>query len=319
VPVRSQGDFQDWQNVIPGNTATTLWTKTHRYQDLPLVLDPESGWLQNANDPPWTTTFPAALNPDNYPAYIAPRLMYFRAQNSAKMLETTDNISFEEMINYKHSTKMELAERVLDELIPVARQLGNDLAKQAADVLETWDRQAQADSRGAVLFAFWAEEMDFDSMFMQPWQEKLPLSTPNGLADPALAVTTLENVAAQVQKTYGRLDVPWGEVFRLRYGEIDLPANGGDGYLGIFRVLNFMPSENGIFQAVAGDSFVAAIEFSQPVKAMALNSYGNATSPHSTHVGDQLELFNEQKLRPVWRTKAEIKAHLEKSELFSSM
>jgi len=317
VPIRSEGDFQYWQGVIPGNTSTNLWTKFHPYEDLPRVIDPESGWLQNANDPPWTTTFPASIDPDNYPKYMAPRLMYFRAQNSAQMLMNDESITFEEMISYKHSTRMELAERLLDDLILVARQQGQGLGQEAAEVLEAWDKQAQADSRGGVLFAFWAEEMDFESMFAQPWLEDLPLTTPDGLADPAKAVATLEMVAAEMKKTYGRLDISWGEVFRLKYGNVDLPANGGDGYLGIFRVVNFAPSENGRFQSVNGDSFVAVVEFSQPIKAMALNSYGNATQPHSTHVGDQLKLFTQQQLRPVWRTKEEIKAHLEASEVFS--
>jgi acyl-homoserine-lactone acylase len=31
-------------------------------------------------------------------------------------------------------------------------------------------------------------------------------------------------------------------------------------------------------------------------------------------VGDQLRLFAEKKLKPVWRTRAEIEAHLEKKE-----
>jgi acyl-homoserine-lactone acylase len=69
VPVHSQGDFDYWQGIIPGDTSTTLWTKIHPYEDLPRLLDPSSGWLQNANDPPWTTTFPRELSPDNYPSY----------------------------------------------------------------------------------------------------------------------------------------------------------------------------------------------------------------------------------------------------------
>jgi len=35
-------------------------------------------------------------------------------------------------------------------------------------VLNVWDRQADADSRGAVLFAFWAEAIDFDNLFANP-------------------------------------------------------------------------------------------------------------------------------------------------------
>lgn len=70
---------------------------------------------------------------------------------------------------------------------------------------------------------------------------------------------------------------------------MDLPSNGGDGNMGIFRVLDFAPGANGQFQAVAGDSYVAAIEFSNPVRA-ALTSYGNATQ-----LSDQLQMFANKK------------------------
>ncbi|MBD2625740.1 acylase [Trichormus variabilis] len=316
VPVRKEGDFKYWQGIIPGDTSKTLWTKFHPYKDLPKVIDPPSGWLQNANDAPWTTTFPAAIKADNYPAYIAPRgPMDFRPQRSARMLAEDESISFEEMITYKHSTRMELADRILDDLIPVAQQ-GNELAKQAAEVLTKWDRQANANSKGAVLFAAWADKLDFDQAFSQPWNESQPRTTPDGLANPKAAVELLEKVAQEIKKTYGSFDISWGEVFRLRVGNLDLPANGAEGYLGTFRVVNFAPAAEGRFQAVSGDSFVAAVEFSQPVRAMALNSYGNATQPGSSHISDQLPLFADKKLRPVWRTKQEINAHLEGRKVF---
>ncbi|NJM20519.1 MAG: acylase [Richelia sp. RM2_1_2] len=316
VPVREQGDFQYWRGQIQGNTSKTLWTKTHPYEDLPRIIDPPSGWLQNANDPPWTTTFPVAIKPDKYPSYMAPHFMDFRAQSSASMLAEDEKITFDEMVKYKHSTRMEFAERILDDLIPAARKYGSELGQRAVNVLEKWDRQANAPSKGAVLFAAWAEKLDFDEVFSKPWSPDAPRNTPDGLANPQDAVKLLETVAAKVEKAYGKLDVAWGEVFRLKYESVNLPGNGGDDYLGIFRVVNFAPSENGQFQPVAGDSYVAAIEFSTPVKAMALMSYGNSSQPGSAHSVDQLPLFARQQLRPVWRTRKDIEAHLESRQLF---
>ncbi|BAY73735.1 peptidase S45, penicillin amidase [Nostoc linckia NIES-25] len=316
VPVRQQGDFAYWQGVISGDTSKTLWTKIHPYQDLPRVVDPKSGWLQNTNDPPWTTTFPTAIKADNYPAYMAPRFMDFRSQRSVKMLAEDDKISFDEMIAYKHSTRMEMADRLLDDLIPAARKYGKDLGQKAANVLETWDRQANADSRGAVLFAFWVQKLDLDKTFSKPWSENSPRTTPDGLANPESAVTTLEAVAAEIEKTYGTIDVPWGDVFRLRYGNINLPGNGGADPLGIFRSLYFLPESDGKFKSELGDSYVAAVEFCNPVRAMALTSYGNATQPGSPHIGDQLNMFAKKKLRPVWRDRSDILAHLEGRKVF---
>jgi acyl-homoserine-lactone acylase len=122
VPIHSKGDWNYWRSVVPGDTSATLWTKTHPYRDLPRVLDPPSGWLQNANEPPWTTTFPPALNPNDYPSYMAPRFMNLRSQRSVRMLMEKSKISFEEMIADKFSSRMELADRILDDLIPAARQ-----------------------------------------------------------------------------------------------------------------------------------------------------------------------------------------------------
>jgi len=316
VPIHSKGDWNYWQSVVPGDTSATLWTKTHPYGDLPRVLDPPSGWLQNANEPPWTSTFPPALNPNDYPSYMAPRFMNLRSQRSVRMLMEKSKISFEEMIADKFSSRMELADRILDDLIPAARRVGGELAPQAADVLEAWDRKADANSRGAVLFALWARSMPDGNWFATPWNENSPLTTPDGLANPEDAVKVLETAATTVKLLYGALDVPWGEVARLRYGKVDLPASGGPGLFGIFQVIDLAPSTAGRFQQFAGDTYIAAIEFSNPVRAKVLTTYGNATQPGSPHIGDQLPLYVRNELRPVWRTRKEIEAHLESRNVF---
>ena len=204
-PIHSQGNWNYWQSTIPGDTSATLWTKTHPYRDLPRVLDPPSGWLQNANDPPWTTTFPQALNPNNYPSYLAPRFMSLRAQRSVRMLLEKPKISFEEMITKKFSSRIELADRVLDDLIAATRKNGTEIGQKAADVLSSWDRQAEANSKGAVLFVVWVRSMPPNQLFATNWNENSPLDTPKGLANPSKAVQVLEAAATTVKLLYGSL------------------------------------------------------------------------------------------------------------------
>jgi acyl-homoserine-lactone acylase len=320
VPIRSKGDSEYWEDTVPGDTAETLWTRIHPYNDLPRIIDPPSHWLQNANDPPWTTTFPPALNPNRFPAYMSPRFMSFRAQRSARMILEDDQISFEEMIRYKYSTRVELADRILNDLIQSARREGSETAMRAADVLERWDRQTEANSRGAALFILWTREMglldgDADNVFAIPWNEKSPLTTPAGLASPDKAAATLISVATKLQKQFGSFDVAWGELARLQYGKADFPGNGGSDRLGIFRVIEYSPESDGHLRSVSGDSYVAAIEFSKPVRARVLLGYGNSSQPNSPHRGDQLELSAKKELRPAWRTRAEIEANLESREV----
>jgi acyl-homoserine-lactone acylase len=318
TPVRPKGGY-DWSGVVSGDTSATLWTKTHPYEELPRVVDPRSGWLQNANDPPWTATFPRVLNADDFVPYMAPRFMDFRAQRSVRMLSEHSSMSFDEVVQDKLSTRMELADRILDDLIPAARR-GGGTAVRAANILAAWDRCADANSRGAVLFQAFVLEVKrrsgSGSPFAVRWDETDPLTTPKGLSDPVVAVAALEAAAKQVEALYGAMDVAWGDVYRLRRGNVDLPANGGPGSLGIFRVVEFMPAENNRFKAIAGDSFVAVVEFSDPVRAKVLTGYGNSSQPNSPHLSDQLQLFALKQLRPAWRARKEILAHLAQREAF---
>ncbi|MEJ2005282.1 MAG: penicillin acylase family protein, partial [Cyclobacteriaceae bacterium] len=58
VPERASGDWNYWNRIIPEGKSADIWTEVHPYEDLPKVRNPENGWLQNANDPPWTSTIP---------------------------------------------------------------------------------------------------------------------------------------------------------------------------------------------------------------------------------------------------------------------
>jgi acyl-homoserine-lactone acylase len=303
-----------WTRIVPGETSATLWTSTHGYDELPRVLDPRSDWVQNANDPPWTTTLPPPLDPEKFPSYLAPRRPTWRAQRAARMLNGDDHITFAEAVAYKHSTRVELADRMLEPLVRAARTHGSGLARQAADVLAAWDRHVDAGSRGAVLFERLARQpaLQDAALWEQPWTLAAAGDTPRGLARPEVVVEALERAARDVLREHQRLDVGWGEVYRLRRGSLDLPGHGGPGEpLGVYRTVQYSPERR---NAIGGDSYVAIVEFSRPLRARALLTYGNASQPGTPHETDQLPLFARKELRPVWRTRTDILANLEYRE-----
>jgi len=278
---------------------------------LPQAVDPPAGWLQNANDPPWSVTDPAVFSPKDFPAWMSPRSMSFRAQRSTEMIRQ-QQFDLDTLAAAKLSTRSELADRILDELLPAVRATGSKRARRAADVLAAWDRMADAGSRGAVLFFAWADKFLARPNFAQSWSSEQALTTPDGLGDPTAAVAMLDAAAGEVEANYGALDVAFGDVYRLRWHHgIDLPANGASGQYGVFRVTQYQPDPDGKLRAFQGDSFVAVMEFGDTVRARALLSYGNASDPASPHDGDQLKLYSEKRLRPVWRTRAEIETNLE--------
>ena len=318
-PVRAGGSRAQWEGIVSGESSANLWTRVHGFDDMPRVIDPPSGYVQNANDPPWWSTFPVALDPARYPPYLATRSMSLRAQRSVAMVDTDPRISYDELIGYKHSTRMELADRVLDELLPSAAASGNNAVREAGAVLARWDRSADAESRGAVLFVEWWRALGQRTraganVWASPWSASAPRTTPDGLADPAAALSALESAAATTARRFGALDVKWGDVYRVRRDGVELPSNGASGTYGVFRVVGYEADGPNKYRAVAGDSYVGVIEFSTPVRARSIIATGNATRAGSPHRTDQLGLFSAKQLKPVWRTRPEILAHLELRE-----
>jgi len=341
VPRRSHGDARYWAGIVPGDSPATLWTDIHPYADLPRIVDPPDGWVQNANDPPWSATLPRLLDPSSFPAYMSPdRPLAFRPQRSIRMLMQDSSIAYDEMVAYKHSTRVESADHILEDVVLAARSSGSAPARLAANVLDAWDRTTNADSRGAVLYEeFFGDLMRHrwpaNSPFDAGWSAIAPLATPDGLSDPAGAASVLEDAAARTVERFGRLDIPWGDVNRLQRGDADLPASGGSGGMGVFRVLDFREAdaagtpaagprgrgETGQTAyarrvAVGGDSFIAAIEFGPTIRASGLLAYGNASRNGSPHQTDQLNLAAAQRLRPIWRTRTDIEAHLERRAVY---
>jgi len=324
TPVRPGGTRAFWAGIIPGDTSATLWTALHGFDEMPKTVDPPTGYVQNANDPPWWATFPVQVRPEEFPAYLAPRPMGFRPQQSVRLLEADSSITFLELVEYANSAHMVLADRVLDALLAGAAASPNETTRRAAEVLGRWDRTADAESRGGVLFAEWwgqyRRSRSGRPLFGGPWNGNAPRTTPAGLADTALAVSALASAADTVAKKYGRLDVPWGDVYRLRRDTVDLPASGAGGEYGVFRVVGFDESKkgDGTFDAIGGASYVAAIEFSDPVRAVTLVTYGNTSRVGSPHRVDQLPLFATKRLKPALLTRSDVERHLELRERFSS-
>ena len=317
VPVREQGDWAYWNRIIPGGKSSDIWTEVHSYEDLPKLKNPEIGWLQNANDPPWSSTIPQTLNPKDYPAYMAPEHMYLRPQRSARMLMEDESITFDELIEYKLSTRVELADRLLDDLSKAVEASDSEKAKEAMKVLDQWDRQANAESKGMLLFFNWARKFNIwdHGNFEKPWNAKEPTSTPDGISDTDRAVRLLEQSANELIAGFGRLDVPWGDYYRIAYADKNLPANGIDGSMGVFRVLWPADSNEKNLFAGGGDSWVGVIEFGETPKAKVLLSYGNASQKDSPHFGDQLELFSKKEMRDAWYRKEDYQKHITKTEI----
>jgi len=122
----------------------------------------------------------------------------------------------------------------------------------------------------------------------------------------------LARSARALQSHFGRIDVPWHDVLRLRRGPVDIGLFGGPDLL---HAVYGRPGPDGRIVGMVGDSYILLVEWDAHgrVSSRSIQPYGSATlDGHSPHYADQAPLFAACRLKPVWLDEADIRAHLER-------
>ncbi len=311
LPHTSGGDT----SFVAAKKSSQVWRNILAFDDLPQLLNPEGGYLHNENDPFHFTNLNEILLPENYPDYFPEPRLRQRSQHSLQLIGNEEKYSLEEIVEMKHSMKMVTADQVKNDLLEIARNSDPDEEmQQVIKHLQKWDNSAAADSKGGVLFERWFieyfHEMGQAELFAEPWSFDDPMNTPKGIADSVKALSALKKAIAYTKEKYGTWNLKWGEVHRLRHGDVDLPVGGGPGELGCFRVLGFRESYDGKQQIRRGDGWVLAVEFSNPPRAYSVLAYGQSAKQESPHHSDQAKLFAKNKMKKVAFTEEEIQGTL---------
>ena len=287
-----------------------IWSELVPVDDLPLYVNPEGGYVQQANDTPDYTNLNVPMDRDTMPANLpAPRLRP-RSQLSLELAHGTTKLSLEDVVALKHSPRMLVAERMLAELLRAARASDEPDVEDAVEVLASWDRTAAIESQGGVLFKAWfrayGEATDSTTFYRERWSAERPMETPVGIGDPEAAVTALAEVARGMAASGIPLDVRWGDVHRVIRGDVDEPVSGCEPALGCFRTLSFEETDDGRFAANRGDAWVFAVEFNDVPRAYSVLSYGQSPKEDSPHHADQAAMFSRGEMKPVAWTRVAI-------------
>jgi acyl-homoserine-lactone acylase len=295
--------------IVPVRSTRDVWSAIVPFDSMPQVKNPPDGYVHNENSSPHFTNLKAVLDPRRLPANVEAPSLSLRSQLALELIgKPSQKLSLEDVLRLKHSYRMLLADRVKGELLEAARAVSSDRIRAAVSVLESWDNTAAAESRGAVLFELWWRlySARLPQPFEEPWSVSQPTTTPRGIADRDAAVETLGLAADSVRTRFGRLDVPWGEVHRVRVGTADLPVGGCPGGLGCFRVLWFRDEPDGKRAVQGGDGWVLAVEFGTVPRAYSVLAYGESNQPGSPWHADQAARFARGELKPVAFTRADV-------------
>jgi acyl-homoserine-lactone acylase len=301
----------DWSQPLDGADARTEWDGYHSLDELPELINPPAGWIQNTNSSPFGATGVQG-NPDpaRYRAYMAPEPDNARARASRRLLARTALWTFADWQAAAFDGYVLEAETAVPRIADEWERLGAMDPERArtldpyVDELRSWDYRSAVGSPAMTLFAAWFERIAEPGALDGQW--------PN--------VRALEQAVADIGNVWGRTRVTWGEVNRLQRIHTSgtppfdpalpsLPVQGGPGALGI--VFNFesrIGPDGRRRYGVRGHSWVGAIEFGDTVRARTIVNFGQSADSLSPHWFDQAPLYARGEMKTLWFLPEEIEA-----------
>ena len=294
LPIRGS-DSYNWNGIIQGTTARALWRGYFSFDQLPQILNPESGFLQNCNSTPFLAT-DGADNPDKsfFPQNLGIEL--FQTNRALRAHETfgkDKSITREEFYNYKfdtkYSTKSVMAVN-LKRFLNEASSNDADILK-ALSILKNWNLDTDS-TNIAMHLAYDAIQPHFE-----PKKYKYDYNQ------------IMDRLIKSVQwskKYYGDVEIKWGDILRLKRGKTDLGLSGGPD---ILRAV-YSKKDGGKRIGTAGDCYFQIVEWDKKgnVSAQSIHQYGSATLDSSSiHYDDQAKLFATHQMKPVLMNLEDIK------------
>jgi acyl-homoserine-lactone acylase len=329
-PRRGSGPYH-MLGVDDGTQSKTNWQGRIPFDELPQVHDPASGWLQSCNTAANYVTAGHTLRAEDFP----PGVVCGHYAADGKTWRGRGRRCFEFMPTMQNVTHQQAREFALDTYAPAGPIWVKPLCaaydakqgqvpdadlrmKQLADAVRGWDFHVRKDSVGATAFRFWRAE--YGKLHPEAFGENEAYGAPKTDAEQLDAVKALRAAADDLKKTFGSPLVPWGQVLRLRRGDLDLPLDGDVGFFGGVECLRATGTQNkdktGHFVFDGGQVIPTVVELTDPIQAWSIVPYGQSRRGESRHYADQAHLYSEGRMRPAWHAWSQLRDHVESVKVF---
>ena len=298
MPRRNPDSKYNWRSTVPGNTSATLWTEFKPIEELPQYINPPSGYLFNTNHSPFLAT-DTKYNLDRNKFDKNDGYEMYHNNRSQRVTELINN---NEKIDYNSFKQIKFDQQLPKELkytygIDSMMNLNvNDYPalKEVVTNLQSWDRKAVANSKGAAVF-----------LLVYDYVSKKLAGTPARQLTKAESIETYQYVYDYMIQHFGKTDLVLGDVQKLVRGDDARPAWG---LPDVLTAAYTEPYKDGMRKVVSGDAYICFVRYPKnglPI-IESINTFGASMHPDSPHYKDQFTMFQNQQTKPMTLDKKEV-------------
>jgi len=321
----------DWRRPVDGSDPATEWGPVHAIDESPNVLNPGTGWVYNSNNWPYSAAGPDSPKKEDYPAYVESddensrgvHAMRVFAGRTGLTLETLRDAAFDSYLP-PFADLLPLLVAAYDELA-ASDPLTAKLAAQV-ELLRAWDFRSSVSSVPTTLAIFWGDEL-WRRAGANPDREDLAVYTEIAARlTPRQKLEALAAASDGLAANFGTWRMPWGEVNRFQRladaiiphfddDALSIPVGFTSSRWGSLAAFEYAPrAASGVkrLYGTSGNSFVAAVEFGERVRAKAITAGGESGDPASPHFDDQAFRYSTGDLREVYYYADELADHTER-------
>ena len=286
IPKRAEG--YNWKGIVPGDTKKTLWTEYHNIEDLPQVIQPESGFIYNANHSPFKSTS-ADENPNekNYNENMGYETYdNNRSTRLIELIESYDKVSYDDFkdIKYDNSFPSKFNYNFMDISIieTLKLQAENDLF-ELLDIIQKWDRKTDIDSQGAGIYGVLYYQL------VRNYRNEIQKN--NKTVSKEILLSALADTKAYIINNFGSIKITLGVFQKLVRGDKELPIWG---LPDVITAMSSRPYKDGKHKVTQGESYIGLVRFNENGPILeSIISFGNSDNPESDHYTDQMEKYSK--------------------------
>ena len=319
----------DWGKPVDGSDPATEWGPLLSVEESPHLLNPQSGWLYNSNNSPWSAAGPDSPRQSDYPAWVDTAGESARGLHATRVLTGRKDFTLPGLIAAAYDGYLTGFEKLIPSLLTAYDQAAatNPLKARLAEPVSTlrgWDLRWSAGSVPTTLAVFWGEEL---ARRMRAEARRAGRSVDGYLpkqASPELELEALAAASDTLAARFGTWKTPWGDINRFQRltGDIVQPFSDAGpsipvgftsarwGSLASFGARAYRGTIKRY--GTSGNSFVAVVEFGDSVRARAVTAGGESGDPASPHFNDQARRYSTGDLREVYFYPSQLKGHIER-------